>query len=67
MACDFIPYYVKSAILTWFPTGASYTTSVVIFLSASDLNATVSEVWHGTRYVEKQSISTHFPKFLNLN
>lgn len=31
MACEFAPYRVKSAILTWFPTEASYTASAVIF------------------------------------
>lgn len=31
IACEFAPYRVKSAILTWFPTEASYTTSAVIF------------------------------------
>lgn len=31
MACEFTPYRVKSAVLTRFPTEASYTTSAFFF------------------------------------
>lgn len=55
MACDFTLYHVKSAILTWFPTEPSYTTSAVIFSECLSylMDVTVSKVCHGTHYIGK--------------
>lgn len=55
MACGFTPYHVKSALLTWFPTEASYTTSAVIFFECFSylVDVTVSKVRHGSHYIGK--------------